>query len=111
MYCFTQIKNQELCEQAVKAATAIDKTIAKYVHTYWVQTAAKWAMYARQHSPFLLQVTTTNACEAWYRKLKSGAGLSKGQVASHGIYGMILNIMDAAKDVDGRAKVIVNQVD
>ncbi|KAF8415880.1 hypothetical protein EV426DRAFT_661814 [Tirmania nivea] len=62
-------------------------------------------MFARQHSPLLLQVTTTNACEAWYRKLKSGAGLSKGQAASHGIYGMILNIIDAAKDVDNRAAV------
>ena len=62
-------------------------------------------MYARQHSPLLLQVTTTNACEAWHRKLKSGAGLSKGQVASHGIYGMILNIMDAVNDVDNRTAV------
>ncbi|KAF8441166.1 hypothetical protein BGX38DRAFT_1272784 [Terfezia claveryi] len=94
-------------QEAVAAATAIDNTgnMANYVQTYWLQTASKWAMYARQHSPFLLQATTTNACEAWHRKLKSGAGLSKGQVASHGIYGMILNIMDAAKDVDNRAVV------
>jgi len=60
-------------------------------------------MYARQHSPLLLQVTTTNACEAWHRKLKSGAGLAKGQVASHGIYGMIL-IMDVSND-DNRADI------
>jgi len=40
----------------------------------WLQTASKWAMYARQHSPLLPQVTITNACEAWHRKLKSGAG-------------------------------------
>ncbi|RPB21160.1 hypothetical protein L211DRAFT_450441 [Terfezia boudieri ATCC MYA-4762] len=107
MYFVTQIQNRALCEQAVAAATAIDNTgnMANYVQTYWLQTASKWAMYARQHSPFLLQATTTNACEAWHRKLKSGAGLSKGQVASHGIYGMILNIMDAAKDVDNRAVV------
>ncbi|KAF8425213.1 hypothetical protein EV426DRAFT_573443 [Tirmania nivea] len=102
MYCFTEIHNRALCEQAIAAA---DEETAKYVHTYWLQTASKWAMYARQHSPFLLQVTTTNACEAWHRKLKSGAGLSKGQVAPHGIYGMILNIMDAAKDIDNRAAV------
>ena len=63
-------------------------------------------MYARQHSPFLLQVTTTNACEAWHRKLKTGAGLSKGQVASHSIYGMVLNIMDAAKDIHNRAAIV-----
>ncbi|RPB19860.1 hypothetical protein L211DRAFT_586270 [Terfezia boudieri ATCC MYA-4762] len=62
-------------------------------------------MFARQHSPLLLQVTTTNACEAWHRKLKTGARLSKGQAASHEIYEMILNIIDAAKDVDNRAAV------
>ncbi|RPB21122.1 hypothetical protein L211DRAFT_870168 [Terfezia boudieri ATCC MYA-4762] len=107
MYYVTQIQNRALCEQAVTTATVIDNTgnMANYVQTYWLQTASKWAMYARQHSPFLLQATTTNACEAWHRKLKSGAGLSKGQVASHGIYGMILNIMDAAKDIDNRAVV------
>jgi len=107
MYCFTEAKNHDLCEQAVAAAAAIDNTgnTANYVRTYWLQTASKWAMYARQHCPLLLQVTTTNACEAWHRKLKPGAGLSKGQVASHGIYGMILNVMDAAKDVDNRAVV------
>ncbi|KAF8428713.1 hypothetical protein EV426DRAFT_711386 [Tirmania nivea] len=106
MYCFTQIKNQELCMQAIATASSMnDQETAKYIQTHWLQTASKWAMYARQHSPLLLQVTTTNACEAWHRKLKSGAGLSKGQVASHGIYGMILNIMDAANDVDNRAAV------
>ena len=57
-------KNLELCEQAIKAAAAIDENTAKYVQTYWLQTASKWVMYARQHSSFLLQVTTTNACEA-----------------------------------------------
>ena len=57
-------------------------------------------MYAHQHSPFLLQTTTTNAYEAWHHKLKSGAGLTKGQVALHEIYGMILNIINAANDVD-----------
>ena len=107
MYCLTRIKNRELCEEAMQVAAMIDPSgnTAKYVYNYWVQTALKWAMCERQHSPLLLQVTTTNACEAWHRKLKSGAGLSKGQVASHGICGMILNIMDAAKDVDNRVVV------
>ena len=102
MFCFTGIKNRELCEQAI---AAVDLETAKYIRMHWLQTASKWAMYARQHSPFLLQTTTTNACEAWHRKLKSGAGLTKGQVALYGIYGMVLNIIDAANDVDGRAAI------
>ena len=66
MYCLTKIKNRELCDQAVHIASTIDDSgkIAKYVQTFWHQRASKWAMYARQHSPLLLQVTTTNACEA-----------------------------------------------
>ncbi|KAF8414442.1 hypothetical protein BGX38DRAFT_1264239 [Terfezia claveryi] len=64
MYCFTEIKNRELCEEAIAAA---DEETAKYIRTYWLQNAPKWAMYARQHSPFLLQATTTNACEAWHQ--------------------------------------------
>ena len=110
MYCFTGIKNRSLCEQAIAVAIAGgDEATAKYIQTYWLQTASKWGMYARQHSPLLLQVTTTNACEAWHRKLKSGAGLSKGQVASHGIYGMILNIISASNDVDNRAAAAKSQ--
>ena len=107
MYCLTRIKNRELCEEAMQVAAMIDPSsnTAKYVYNYWVQTASKWAMCERQHSPLLLQVSMTNACEAWHKKLKFGAGLSKGQVASHGIYGMMLNIMNAAKDVDNRAVV------
>ena len=106
MYCLTEIKNHELCEQAIQTAATIDSSgnTAKYVQACWMHTVSKWGMFARQHSPLLLQVTTMNACEAWHRKLKSGAGLSKGQVASHGIYGMVLNIMDAAKDVNKRTK-------
>ena len=111
IYCVTKIKNRELYDEAVQVAGTIDPSgnTAKYVQTYWHQTASKWAMHARQHSPLLLQVTTINSCEAWHRKLKSGAGLSKGQVVSHGIYGMILNIMDAAKDVDSRAETVRSQ--
>ena len=110
MYCFTGIKNRSLCEEAIAAAIASgDEATAKYIHTYWLQTASKWGMYARQHCPLLLQVTTTNACEAWHRKLKSGAVLSKGQIASHGIYGMVLNIIGAANDVDNRAATVKSQ--
>lgn len=103
MYCFTGIQNRQLCEQAIAAAP--DEETKEYIGTIWLQTAPKWAMYARQHNPMLLQVTATSPCEAWHRKLKARAGLSKGQVSSHGIFGMILNTMDAAHDVDIRAAI------
>jgi hypothetical protein len=57
----------------------------------------------RQHSPLtlrvLLQVQTTNLCEGWHNKLK----LSKGQAAGHGIAGMVINVIQVARDVDNKA--------
>lgn len=66
MYCFTEIKNRKLCDQAVRTAAAIDPSgnTTRYIQTYLQQTVSKWAMYARQHSPLLLEVTKTNAYEA-----------------------------------------------
>ena len=58
-------------------------------------------MHLRQHSPLLLQITSTNACEAWHRQLKQG-GMSKEDVKRHGIYGMILNIIEYAHQRDSR---------
>jgi len=83
MFTFTGIKCLELCEQAVRIAP---DSLKAYVRTHWLETRAKWAMYARQHSPLLLQITTTNSCEAWHRKLKSATGVTKGKVAAFGKY-------------------------
>ena len=84
MFCLTNIKCEGLCNQAILHAR--DQKTKTYVHTYWLETSHKWAMYAWQHSPLLLQVTTTNFCEAWHRKLKGGSGLRKGDAAKHGMY-------------------------
>src|SRR5258706_6520741 len=82
MFCLTGLKCEELCNQAISYAR--DQKTKAYIRTYWQETSRKWAMYARQHSPLLLQVTTTNSCEAWHRKLKGGSGLRKGDPSKHG---------------------------
>ena len=38
MYCYTKVRNHDLCEQAIK--TAADEKTAKYIYTYWLQTAS-----------------------------------------------------------------------
>lgn len=83
MFCFTGVKCRMLCEEAIAAAR--DEKTKNYIRAYWLETAQKWGMHARQHSPFLLQATTTNSCEAWHRKLKSGGGLRKGDARKHGM--------------------------
>ena len=82
MFCLTGLKCEELCNQAILYAD--DQKTKTYIRSHWLETSQKWGMYARQHSPFLLQVTTTNSCEAWHRKLKGGNGLRKADAAKHG---------------------------
>ncbi|KAA8893707.1 hypothetical protein FN846DRAFT_499967 [Sphaerosporella brunnea] len=43
MFTFTGIKCEELCRQAVNAAP---EAMRSYVETHWLETQAKWAMYA-----------------------------------------------------------------
>lgn len=69
MYVYTRPRCQDLCMEAINLA-ADDKT-KTYIRTYWLQTMSKWALYARQHSPMLLQNSTTNACESWPSAVES----------------------------------------
>jgi hypothetical protein len=59
-------------------------------------------VYVRQHGPLLIQFSTANPCEAWHCKLKAGAGPKKRQVATLGIFGTVLNII---QNVDNRAAI------
>ena len=51
-----------------------------------------------------LQVTTSNACEAWHGKLKGGGGLKKGDCRKHSICGMMMQITQMGHDVDYKAR-------
>jgi hypothetical protein len=42
--------------------------------------------YSRQLGPLLIQVSTTDPCEAWHREVKAGARLKKRQVAGYACY-------------------------
>jgi hypothetical protein len=45
--------------------------VVKYIWNEWCRKKRLWALYARQHSPLLLQVTTTNIVESWHNSLKA----------------------------------------
>ena len=60
MFCFTGIKCRELCEEAIRVAPG--DSFREYIRKHWLTTAPKWALFAWQHSPLLLQITTTNPC-------------------------------------------------
>jgi len=44
--------------------------IKKYITRYYSKNSHQWALWARQHSPLLLQVTSTNALESYHSELK-----------------------------------------
>jgi hypothetical protein len=60
------------CEQLVQ--DAINKcavpAIQNYIKRNYMKNTQKWALWARQHSPLLLQVTSTNPLESYHSELK-----------------------------------------
>ncbi len=59
------------CEQALKEAmSAADESTKKYINLQWARNTEHWGMYSRQHSPLLLQNTTTNALESYHNVIK-----------------------------------------
>ena len=54
----------------------------RYLQRYWFNSMERWGMYARMHSPLLLQMDTTNALEAYHRDLKMTCSPKDGMVAS-----------------------------
>lgn len=57
-------------------------------------------MYARQHSPIPLQVTSSNCCEAWNTCLKRGSGLTTRKTGTHGIFDCVRTVYDCTHDID-----------
>ena len=61
------------CEENIHQAIHLAPTqaVKNYIMKNYANNTEKWALYARQHSPLLLQVTTTNAVESYHSELKS----------------------------------------
>ncbi|KAG0129827.1 hypothetical protein HOY82DRAFT_505303, partial [Tuber indicum] len=102
MFCYQETQCIALCNEAIGLSKS-DKD-RKYLQKEWLNTRAQWAMFARQHSQILRQVTTANPSEAWHEKLKGGAGLVKGETSKHGILGCVRTVHDCAHDIDNRVK-------
>src|SRR3954447_26321840 len=72
------------CEQLVQ--DAINKcpipTIQNYIKRNYAKNTQQWALWACQHSPLLLQVSSTNPLESYHSKLKRSTS------SLHGLIGM-----------------------
>lgn len=87
-----------LCSQAITVASSEKKR--QYIQKELIASRHQWAMYARQHSKILLQVTLSNACETWHCRLKNGAGQKKRDTSAHGIFGCIRTAHNCAHEVE-----------
>lgn len=58
----------------------------------------------QNQQPKTYSVTTTNPCEAWHNRLKSGAGIRDGHTATHGFFGCINNVHDSAHDIENNIR-------
>ena len=68
MYKRTKIGCEQLVQDAVENCTV--PAIQNYIKRNYMKNTQQWALWARQHSPLLLQVTTTNPLESYHSELK-----------------------------------------
>ena len=68
MHKTTKIGCENMIKEALEAAKGVKEstdTINRYS-----EKSREWALWSRQHSPLLLQVTTTNPLESYHGELK-----------------------------------------
>ena len=58
------------CQQSIEQAIIKLLQHKEYVCHHWLNNSAKWAMWAWQHSLFLLQITLTSPLESYHAILK-----------------------------------------
>ena len=80
MHKRTRIGCENLVQDAINNCTI--PTIKNYIKRYYMKNTQQWALWARQHSPLLLQVTSTNPLESYHSELK------KLTSSSHNLIGM-----------------------
>ncbi|RHZ74083.1 hypothetical protein Glove_227g182 [Diversispora epigaea] len=86
MHKRTKIGCEKLIQEAINNCTV--PVIRNYIKRNYVKNMQQWALWARQHSPLLLQVTTTNPLESYHSELKRLTS------SSHGLIGAVHNIVD-----------------
>ena len=90
MHRQTRAGCEENIQQAINLAPTL--TVKNYIIKNYANNSEKWALWARQHSPLLLQVTTTNAIESYHSELKSTTSSSHGLI---GMFQFIIFILDS----------------
>ncbi|GBB97743.1 hypothetical protein RclHR1_30590002 [Rhizophagus clarus] len=84
MHKRTKIGCESLIQDAINHCSV--PSIQNYIKRNYAKNTEKWGLWARQHSPLLLQVTSTNSIESFHSKLEKVISSLYGLIgAVHGI--------------------------
>ena len=75
-----QIGCEEIIQQAINRCPV--PAVQQYIARNYQTNTQRWALWARQHSPLLLQVTTTNPLESYHSELKQRTSPSFGLIGA-----------------------------
>ena len=84
MHKRTRIGCEDLVRQAINECPI--PTVKQYILRNYVKNTHQWALWARQHSPLLLQVTSTNALESYHSELKRTTSPQYGLIGKYIFY-------------------------
>src|SRR5205085_2904314 len=84
MHKRTKIGCESLVQDAIDKCTV--PSIQNYIRRNYIRNTQQWALWARQHSPLLLQVTSTNPLESYHSELKRSSSPKYGLI---GIYSFL----------------------
>jgi hypothetical protein len=80
MHKRTKIGCEKFLQDAIDACPV--PTIKNYIRRNYKNNTQQWALWARQHSPLLLQVTSTNPLESYHSELKRSTSSSHGLIGN-----------------------------
>ena len=80
MHKRTKISCESLVQDAIDKCTV--PSIQNYIRRNYMRNTQQWALWARQHSPLLLQVTTTNPIESYHSELKRSSSPKYGLIGT-----------------------------
>jgi len=81
MHKTAKIRCERLVAEAISQSSVPD--IQSYIQRNYQKNTQQWALWARQHSPLLLQTTSTNPLESYHSELKNRTS------PTHGLIGIV----------------------
>ncbi|CAG8820899.1 8940_t:CDS:2, partial [Cetraspora pellucida] len=90
MHKRTKVGCENFVQDAISRCSV--PAIKNYIKRNYMNNTQQWGLWARQHSPLLLQVTSTNPLESFHSELKKITSSLHGLIAS--AYGVDNDIME-----------------